>query len=149
MSNYVCLSLSAQAARDLIHERAMSAMKNIGAIKPYKVDGPVTIEIERTTRNALEAAAWGRCGSAKRRRDYRCPHRKVSRQGFSRGVDTRQALAASTTKNGAIAAAKHATSAMPNNDSEPGSGDAVPVTFVVVTLKVSWPLYFRDPHKTN
>jgi D-amino peptidase len=53
LANYVCLSLSAQAARDLIRERAKAAIKNIGAIKPYRVEGPVTIQIERTTRNAL------------------------------------------------------------------------------------------------
>jgi D-amino peptidase len=52
--NYVCLSLSAQAARSLIRDRAMDAMKNIGTIKPYKVEGPVTIQIERTTRNAMD-----------------------------------------------------------------------------------------------
>jgi D-amino peptidase len=53
LANYVCISLSAEAARALIRERARSAMQNIGAIKPYKVQGPVTIQIERTTRNAL------------------------------------------------------------------------------------------------
>src|SRR5581483_8224707 len=54
MGNYVCLSLSATAARNLIRERAQKALKNLAAIKPYKVDGPVTIQIERTTRNALD-----------------------------------------------------------------------------------------------
>ena len=29
-------------------------MKNIGTIKPYKVEGPVTIQIEHTTRSALD-----------------------------------------------------------------------------------------------
>lgn len=53
LSSYVCISLSAQAARDLIRKRAKSAIENIGAIKPYKVQGPVTIQIEHTTRNAL------------------------------------------------------------------------------------------------
>ncbi len=53
LANYVCLSLSAEAARALIRERARSAMRNVGSIKPYKVQGPVTIQIERTTRNAL------------------------------------------------------------------------------------------------
>jgi D-amino peptidase len=56
-SNYTCLSLSAQAARTLIRERAKMAMQNLGAIKPYKVEGPVTIQIERTTRNALDMDA--------------------------------------------------------------------------------------------
>jgi D-amino peptidase len=53
-ANYVCLSLSAQAARNLIRERAMNAMKNLASIKPYKVEGPVTIQIEHTTRSALD-----------------------------------------------------------------------------------------------
>ena len=63
MANYVCLSLSAQAARDLIRDRARKAMKNAGAIRPYKVEGPVTIQIERTTRNALDMDAMSRPGS--------------------------------------------------------------------------------------
>jgi D-amino peptidase len=53
LSNYDCLSLSAVSARDLIRERARQSMEKLAAIKPYRVDGPVTIEIERTTRNAL------------------------------------------------------------------------------------------------
>jgi len=57
MANYVCLSLSAQAARNLIRERATTAMKSMGSIKPYKVDGPVTIQIEHTTRSALDMDA--------------------------------------------------------------------------------------------
>lgn len=52
-SNYACLTLSAQAARDLIRQRAASAMKALPQIKPYRVDGPVTFQIEYTTRNAL------------------------------------------------------------------------------------------------
>jgi D-amino peptidase len=52
LSNYICISMSAPAARDLIRSRATSAMKLLGSIKPYTVEGPVTIQIERTTRNA-------------------------------------------------------------------------------------------------
>jgi D-amino peptidase len=52
LSNYICISMSSAAARDLIRSRATSAMKQLGSIKPYKVEGPVTIQIERTTRNA-------------------------------------------------------------------------------------------------
>ena len=55
--NYVCLSLSAQSARDLIRDRARSAIQNVASIKPYKIEGPVTIQIERTTRNALDVDA--------------------------------------------------------------------------------------------
>jgi D-amino peptidase len=53
-ANYACLSLSATAARSLIREGAKNAMNHIGVIKPYKVQGPVTIEIEHTTRSALD-----------------------------------------------------------------------------------------------
>jgi D-amino peptidase len=56
-ANYTCLSLSAQAARSLIREKAKNAMKNLGAIKPFKVEGPVTIQIEHTTRSALDMDA--------------------------------------------------------------------------------------------
>src|SRR5690242_17046775 len=56
-SNYACQTLSAEAARLLIRERASDAMKKIGRIKPYKLEGPVTIQIEYTTRNALGANA--------------------------------------------------------------------------------------------
>lgn len=56
-ANYVCLSLSAPSARSLIDEQAKNAMKKLGTIKPYKVEGPVTIQIERTTRNALDMDA--------------------------------------------------------------------------------------------
>jgi D-amino peptidase len=55
LSNYVCFSLSSVAARDLIRDHAKAAMKKIAAIKPYKVEGPVTIQMERTSRNALGA----------------------------------------------------------------------------------------------
>jgi D-amino peptidase len=53
IDNYSCISLSAEAARRLIHERATAAMARIGQIQPYRVKGPVTIEIEYTSRNAL------------------------------------------------------------------------------------------------
>jgi D-amino peptidase len=53
IDNYSCISLSAQAARRLIHERAAAAMAKIGTIQPYRIHGPVTIQIEYTSRNAL------------------------------------------------------------------------------------------------
>jgi len=53
LANYVCVTLSAEAARALIRERAKSAMQKAGSIKPYKVQGPVTIQIEHTSRSAL------------------------------------------------------------------------------------------------
>jgi D-amino peptidase len=53
IDNYSCISLSAEAARRLIHERAAAAMAKLGTIQPYRVEGPVTIEMEFTSRNAL------------------------------------------------------------------------------------------------
>jgi D-amino peptidase len=53
IDNYSCISLSAEAARRLIQERAAAAMAKIGRIQPYRVNGPVTIEIEYTSRHAL------------------------------------------------------------------------------------------------
>jgi D-amino peptidase len=48
---YACLSMSAVAARDLIRERAQRAMQKIKQIPPYKIEGPVTIEVEYSTRS--------------------------------------------------------------------------------------------------
>lgn len=53
IDNYACISLSAEAARRLIHERAAAAMSKIGKIQPYRVKGPVVLEIEYTSRHAL------------------------------------------------------------------------------------------------
>lgn len=53
LTNYACISLSAVAARDLIRARAAAGMRKAGQIKPYRVDGPVTIQIENTSRSAL------------------------------------------------------------------------------------------------
>jgi D-amino peptidase len=51
LSNYACLSLSAPAARALIRDRAKVAMSRIAVMKPYKIEGPVTVQIEYTARN--------------------------------------------------------------------------------------------------
>ena len=53
LSNYSCITLSAPAARDMIRERARRAVETASSIKPYRISGPVTIQIEHTTRNAL------------------------------------------------------------------------------------------------
>lgn len=50
---YSCISLSAQAARDLIREAARRSMAKVGKVKPYKLDGAVTFEIEHSTRSTL------------------------------------------------------------------------------------------------
>src|SRR5690349_2926328 len=51
LSRHTCISLSATAARDLIRETARRSMAKMGTIKPYVVSGPVTLQIEYTTRN--------------------------------------------------------------------------------------------------
>src|SRR5229473_2049877 len=56
---YACLSLSATAARDLIRERARAAMAKLATIPPYKIDGPVTIEVEYSTRHTPAPDAAG------------------------------------------------------------------------------------------
>lgn len=63
LARYSCISMSAPAARDLIREKARLSMQKIGKVKPYKVDGPVTIEIEYTTRNSLPIDANVRVGA--------------------------------------------------------------------------------------
>ena len=62
-SNYACQSLSADSARNLIRSRATAAMKKIGEIKPYEIQGPVTIQVEYSTRNALGVNAHLRPGA--------------------------------------------------------------------------------------
>ena len=62
-SNYSCQTLSAQAAQNLIRLRARSGMQKVAEIKPYRIEGPVTIQIEYTTRNALGVDAHLRPGA--------------------------------------------------------------------------------------
>ncbi len=57
LARYSCITLSAAAARDLIRERAAAAARKIGSIRPYRVNGPVTLQIEYTTRNSLPFGA--------------------------------------------------------------------------------------------
>jgi len=57
LSYYACLSMSAASARELIRERARGAMQKISQIRPYKIEGPVTIEVEYTTRSTLRPDA--------------------------------------------------------------------------------------------
>ena len=64
IDNYTCISLAAEAARRLIHERAAAAMAKIGRISPYRVKRPVTIEIEYTSRHALTPDAALKSGAA-------------------------------------------------------------------------------------
>lgn len=57
IDNYTCVTLSAEAARHLIRQHAALAMAKLGRIRPYRVSGPVTIEIEYTSRSALKPEA--------------------------------------------------------------------------------------------
>jgi D-amino peptidase len=50
---YACMSMSAEAAQQTIEKAAARAWGRLGEIKPYRVEGPVTIEVEYTTRNTL------------------------------------------------------------------------------------------------
>jgi len=63
LARYTCISLSAQAARELIREKARRAMEKLPQIKPYRVEGPVTFEYEYTTRNSLPIDAHRRPGA--------------------------------------------------------------------------------------
>src|ERR1041384_5499887 len=63
IGRYTCISLSAPAARDTIRDAARRSMAKIGTIKPYTVKGPVTLQIEYTTRNSLPVDAETRTGA--------------------------------------------------------------------------------------
>ena len=63
IGRYSCISLSAPAARDAIRESARRSIAKIGTIKPYVVRGPVTLQIEYTTRNSLPVGAELRAGA--------------------------------------------------------------------------------------
>jgi D-amino peptidase len=53
LARYACISLSAEAAQKTIRDAARRSLAKIGRIRPYRVEGPVTLEIEYTTRNSL------------------------------------------------------------------------------------------------
>ena len=63
LGRYSCISLSAVAARDLIRETARRSVQKIGTIRPYSLKGPVTLQIEYTTRNSLPPDAQFRAGA--------------------------------------------------------------------------------------
>jgi D-amino peptidase len=63
IDNYSCISLSAEAARRLIRLRAAAAMAKVARIHPYRLNGPVTIEIEYTSRHALTPDAALKSGA--------------------------------------------------------------------------------------
>lgn len=53
LARYTCLTVSSAKAQEMIREGARKSMAKIGQVKPYTVRGPVTLEIEYTTRNSL------------------------------------------------------------------------------------------------
>lgn len=57
LGRHSCISMSAPVARETIKEAARRAWRKMGSIPPYKVTGPVTIQIEHTTRNSLKVDA--------------------------------------------------------------------------------------------
>jgi D-amino peptidase len=63
LARYACISLSAESARALIREGARRSIAKIGKVKPYVLRGPVTLEIEYTTRNSLAPDAGLRTGA--------------------------------------------------------------------------------------
>ncbi len=63
IGRYTCISLSATSARDAIREAARRSIGRIGTIKPYRVAGPVTIQVEYTTRNSLPPGTESRAGA--------------------------------------------------------------------------------------
>jgi D-amino peptidase len=63
LGRYNCISLSATAARDAVREAARKSVAKIGTIKPYTVKGPVTLQVEYTTRNSLPLDADLRTGA--------------------------------------------------------------------------------------
>jgi D-amino peptidase len=50
---YACISLAAEKAQELIETTAARAFAKAVQIRPYRVEGPVTIEVEHTTRSTL------------------------------------------------------------------------------------------------
>lgn len=53
LARYACISMSGVAAQTAIREAARRSVAKIGRIRPYRVEGPVTLELEYTTRNSL------------------------------------------------------------------------------------------------
>jgi len=48
---YTCVSLAAEKAQELVERKAALALAKAGRIRPYRVEGPVSIEVEYTTRS--------------------------------------------------------------------------------------------------
>ena len=57
LARHVCVCMSAEMSRQAIRAAARRAAAKIGQVPPYRITGPVTIEIEYTTRNSLRLDA--------------------------------------------------------------------------------------------
>lgn len=57
LARHTCISMSAEMARRVIREAARRAVAKLGEVRPYRIPGPVVIEIEYTTRNSLRLDA--------------------------------------------------------------------------------------------
>ena len=53
LGRYTCITESAEKAREMIRAGAARAMRQLDRVPPYRIDGPVTIQVEYTTRNSL------------------------------------------------------------------------------------------------
>lgn len=51
LAYHACISLKATAAQSLIEEKAIAAMRKLGTIQPYRVEGSVEIVTEYSTRS--------------------------------------------------------------------------------------------------
>ncbi len=63
LARYTCITMSAEKAREAIRDGSARAMRRLEQIPPYKIEGPVTFEIEYTTRNSLPIDAGRAPGS--------------------------------------------------------------------------------------
>jgi D-amino peptidase len=63
LGRYDCISLSARDSQNLIRAAAERAARKIEKIAPYRIPGPVTLQIEFTTRNSLPLDARLREGA--------------------------------------------------------------------------------------
>jgi D-amino peptidase len=57
LARHTCISMSAEMSRQAIRAAARRAAAKLGKVQPYTIRGPVTIEIEYTTRNSLRLDA--------------------------------------------------------------------------------------------
>ncbi len=57
LGRYTCLTDSPAVVQTRIREAAQGARKKFGQMRPYRIEGPVTVQIEYTTRNSLKSDA--------------------------------------------------------------------------------------------